>query len=179
MIDSQGGVLPCVTVEPRSDVLPGPRVTTSESDGAYHLPALPPGEYTVTFTLSGMRTESKKVRVLLAEAATADATLAVGGVSETVNVTAEAALIDRTSATISSGIPTEQISRVPVGTQYRDLIRLLPGVQVTPDAIRGPSAGSSGQDNTYKFDGVNVTMPLFGTLSAEPAAHDIAKVTVI
>src|SRR5690348_659739 len=122
--DAQGGVLPGVTVEARSDVLPGPRVTTTESDGVYHLPALPPGEYTVTFTLSGMRTESKKVRVLLAEAATADATLAVGGVSETVNVTAEAALIDRTSATISSGIPTEQISRVPVGTQYRDLIRL-------------------------------------------------------
>src|SRR5690349_18867424 len=86
VIDSQGGVLPGVTVEARSDVLPGPRVTTSESDGAYHLPALPPGEYTVTFTLSGMRTESRKVRVLLAEAATADATLAVGGVSETVNV---------------------------------------------------------------------------------------------
>jgi hypothetical protein len=179
VVDAQGGVLPGVTVEARSDVLPGPRVTTTESDGVYHLPALPPGEYTVTFTLSGMRSSSKKVRVLLAEAATADATLAIGGVTETVNVTAEAALIDRTSATISSGIPTEQISRVPVGTQYRDLIRLLPGVQVTPDAIRGPSAGSSGQDNTYKFDGVNVTMPLFGTLSAEPAAHDIAQVTVI
>ena len=43
--------------------------------------------------------------------------------------------------------------------------------------MRGPSAGGSGQDNVYKFDGVNVTLPLFGTLSADPSSHDIAQVT--
>ena len=59
---------------------------------------------------------------------------------------------------------------VPVGQEYRDLIKLIPGVQYTQDSTRGPSSGSSGQDNVYKFDGVNVTLPLFGTLSAEPAA---------
>ena len=52
-------------------------------------------------------------------------------------------------------------------------------MQYTQDSVRGPSSGSSGQDNVYKFDGVNVTLPLFGTLSAEPAAHDIAQVTVV
>jgi hypothetical protein len=31
----------------------------------------------------------------------------------------------------------------------------------------------------YQFDGVNVTLPLFGTLSAEPASHDIDQVTVV
>ncbi len=45
--------------------------------------------------------------------------------------------------------------------------------------MRGPSAGGSGQDNVYNFDGVNVTLPLFGTLSAEPSSHDIAQVTTI
>ena len=58
-------------------------------------------------------------------------------------------------------------------------VKLIPGVQYTQDAVRGPSAGGSGQDNVYKFDGVNVTLPLFGTLSAEPASHDIAQVTTI
>ena len=58
-------------------------------------------------------------------------------------------------------------------------IKLIPGVQYTQDATRGPSAGGSGQDNVYKFDGVNVTLPLFGTLSAEPASHDIAQVTTV
>ena len=45
--------------------------------------------------------------------------------------------------------------------------------------MRGPSAGGSGQDNVYNFDGVNVTLPLFGTLSADPSSHDIAQVTTI
>ena len=45
--------------------------------------------------------------------------------------------------------------------------------------MRGPSAGGSGQDNVYNFDGVNVTLPLFGTLASEPSSHDIAQVTTV
>jgi len=179
VIDSSGGVLPGVTVEARADVLPGPRVTTTDVGGVFQMPALPPGEYKLTYTLQGMQTVTKTVRVALADVAAADATLAVGGVSETVNVSAEVSLVDKTSAAITSAIPNDQISRVPVGTQYRDLLKLLPGVQYSQDQVRGPSAGSNGQDNTYKFDGVDVTLPQYGTLSAEPAAHDIAEVTVI
>ena len=67
----------------------------------------------------------------------------------------------------------------PSAQDYRDLQKLIPGVQYTQDQTRGPSAGGSGQDNVYQFDGVNVTLPLFGTLSAEPASHDIAQVTVV
>jgi hypothetical protein len=177
--DTGGGVLPGVTVEARSDVLPGPRVTVTGGDGTYQLPQLPPGDYAVTFTLSGMATATKKVRVQLSEITAADASMGVGGVTESVTVTGEVTLVDKTSASITSGISNNQITQVPVGQEYRDLIKLIPGVQYTQDSTRGPSSGSSGQDNVYKFDGVNVTLPLFGTLSAEPAAYDIAEVNVI
>ena len=52
-------------------------------------------------------------------------------------------------------------------------------MQVTQQQVRGPSAGASGQSNVYNFDGVNVTLPLFGTLSAEPASQDVAEFTVV
>jgi hypothetical protein len=177
--DNSGGVLPGVTVEARSDVLPGPRVTTTDGVGRYQLPQLPPGDYTVTFVLSGMQTATRKVRVQLSETTSADVTMGVGGLTETVTVTGDVSLVDKTSAQIVSSIPNEQISLVPVGQEYRDLIKLIPGVQYTQDSVRGPSSGSSGQDNVYKFDGVNVTLPLFGTLSAEPASYDIADVNVV
>jgi Carboxypeptidase regulatory-like domain len=177
--DTSGGVLPGTTVEARADVLPGPRVTNTDATGRYQLPQLPPGDYTVTFTLQGMQTATKKVRVQLAETTTADAAMGLGGVTESVTVTGEVSLVDKASASIVSGIPNEQISLVPVGQEYRDLIKLVPGIQYTQDATRGPSSGSSGQDNVYKFDGVNVTLPLFGTLSAEPASYDISQVTVV
>ena len=38
VVDNSGGVLPGVTVEASSDVLPTPRVTTTESNGQYRLP---------------------------------------------------------------------------------------------------------------------------------------------
>ena len=179
VVDAQSAVLPGVTVEARSPVLPGPRTTVTAGDGSYQLPALPPGRYTITFTLTGMQTVTRDVLVQLGETTASDVTLAVGGVAEAVTVTAESHMIDKTSAEITSGLSSDKINSLPVGTQYRDLINLIPGVQYTQDQVRGPSAGASGQDNVYNFDGVNVTVPLFGTLSAEPASYDIAQVTVV
>ncbi|MEO8078163.1 MAG: carboxypeptidase regulatory-like domain-containing protein, partial [Acidobacteriota bacterium] len=179
VMDTGGAVLPGVTVEARADVLPGPRVTVTQGNGEYRLPALPPGEYKLTFTLQGMQTVTRQAQVQLAQETAADATLGVGGVTESITVTAATSLVERDSATLKSGVSNEQIMALPVGQEYRDLVRLIPGVQVTADTVRGPSAGGSGQDNVYQFDGVNVTLPLFGTLSAEPASHDIDQVTVI
>jgi Carboxypeptidase regulatory-like domain len=175
---TDGSVLPGVTVEARSDVLPGPRVTVSGANGEYRLPALPPGAYTVKFTLAGMQNVTRKALVQLSQDTVADASLGVG-IEETVTVTAEASLIDKESAAIATGLSDNLIHGLPVGQDYRDLQKLIPGVQYTQDQTRGPSAGGSGQDNVYQFDGVNVTLPLFGTLSAEPASHDIAQVTIV
>ena len=177
--DSSNAVLPGVTVEARSDVMPKPRVVVSASDGSYQLPALTPGNYTVTYTLQGMQTVTKTVNVALGQNTAVDVTLGVSGVSQSVNVTARATLVDKTSSAITSSISSTDMAALPVGTQYRDVIKLLPGVAYTENQTIGPNAGSSGQDNVYKFDGVNVTLPLFGTLSAEPAAYDIAEVNVV
>jgi hypothetical protein len=179
VVDTGGAVLPGATVEARSDVLPAPRVTVSEANGDYRLPALPPGTYTVTFTLSGMQTVTRQAQVQLGQDTSLTATLGVQGLAETITVTATTSLVERDSATIKSGVSSEQIMALPVGQEYRDLVKLIPGVQVTQDQTRGPSAGGSGQDNIYQFDGVNVTLPLFGTLSAEPSSHDIAQITTI
>jgi hypothetical protein len=179
VMDSSGAVLPGVTVEAKSNVLPTPRTTVSGSDGIYVMPLLPPGHYTITFTLSGFQTVSREADVQLEQVTSVDTKLAVQGVSEAVTVTAQTTYADKTSAAITSGLNSSEMERLPVGTQYRDLINLIPGVMYTQDAVRGPSAGASGQDNVYNFDGVNVTLPLFGTLSAEPSSLDIAEFTVV
>lgn len=179
VVDSTGGVLPGVTVEAKGDVLPTPRVSVTDDQGDYTLPALPPGNYTVTFTLGGMQTVTRQARVQLQQTTVADVTLSIAGATEVVQVTADVSLLDKDSAQIKNGLSSDTIKSLPVAQEYRDLLKLIPGVQVTQDTIRGPSAGGSGQDNVYNFDGVNVTMPLFGTLSAEPAAYDIDQVTIV
>jgi hypothetical protein len=177
--DTAGAMLPGVTIQATSDVLPRPRETVSSAAGEYRLPALPPGSYTLTFTLSGMQQVTRKAQVLLGQETRADVALGVAGITEAVTVTAEVSLVDKDSATLKSSIASQEITGLPVGQEYRDLQKLIPGVQYTQDTVRGPSAGGSGQDNVYQFDGVNVNLPLFGTLSAEPASHDIAEVTIV
>ncbi|HYM26499.1 MAG TPA: carboxypeptidase regulatory-like domain-containing protein, partial [Vicinamibacterales bacterium] len=177
--DTSGAALPGVTVEARSPVLPGPRVTVTAGDGTYQLPALPPGTYTVTYTLQGMQTVTRQVAVSLNQVTSADASLGVGGVAETVTVVATTTYADRTSAALTNGLTSAELDKLPTGTQYRDLVNDIPGVQYTQQTVRGPSAGASGQSNVYNFDGVNVTLPLFGTLSAEPASQDISEFTVV
>jgi hypothetical protein len=133
----------------------------------------------VTFTLSGMQTATKKVaRAARREIDRVDARWASAASPRAVTVTGEA----RSS--------TRRRRRSPAASERADHARAGrpgiprpdqadPGRAVHAGPTRGPSSGSSGQDNVYKFDGVNVTLPLFGTLSAEPASHDIAQVTVI
>lgn len=179
VVASDGSALPGVTVEAMGEVLPAGRVVVTGATGDYRMAALPPGAYTVKFTLSGMSAVTRTAQVQLGQDTVVNATLSVQGVTETVTVTASANYVDPSTATIKSGVSARQIAALPVGQEYRDLIKLIPGVQFTADQVRGPSAGGSGQDNVYQFDGVNVTLPLFGTLSAEPSSHDIAQVTTI
>lgn len=178
VITSDGQGLPGVTVEARSNILPQARISATMGNGNYNLPALAPGTYTVTFTLAGMRTVTRNVQVLLDQSATVNVEMAVESVSETITVTADSPLIDPTSTAIKSAVNQDMIQQVPTGQDYRDLLKLAPAVQYSEDIIRGPSSGGSGQDNVYQFDGVNISLPLYGTLSAEPSSHDIQQVAI-
>jgi hypothetical protein len=175
---TDGAALPGVTVEASSNVLPQPRVTITGASGEYRLPQLQPGNYTITYNLAGLQSVTRRVSVLLDQNQVIDVALGMAGVEETITVTAENTLVDRESAAIGSGLGNEQIQALPVAQEYRDLQKLIPGVQISQETVRGPSGGGSGQDNVYLFDGVNVTMPLFGVQVAEPATHDIAQFSV-
>jgi hypothetical protein len=176
---TDGEGLPGVAIAATSSVLPQTRQAVSGADGGYQLPLLPPGTYEVSFALEGMATVKKSVRVNLQQTATVDASLSIDAVAEEIVVVGTSSLVNTSSAELQASVTQETIEALPVGQDYRDLVKLIPGVQYTEDNVRGPSAGGSGQDNTYLFDGVNVTLPLFGTLSAEPSSHDIDQIAVV
>ena len=145
-------------------MLPGPRDDRHRRERRVSPAGTAAGQLHRQFTLAGMQTVTRNAQVQLSQDTVADATLGVGGRLGERDRHRPAALVDKESAAITSGISNEQIQRLPVGQEYRDLIKLIPGVQVHAGHHRGPSAGGSGQDNVYLFDGVNVTLPLFGTL---------------
>ncbi len=173
---NDGSALSGVTVEATSPVLPGIRTATSSANGRYQLPLLPPGQYVLTFRNSDGRVIERSTAVLLQQRIKVD--VAFEGSDEIV-VTGQRMYVDTGHAALKNTLGADIIEGIPVGQEYRDIQKLIPGVQYTEDTVRGPSAGGNGQDNVYQFDGVDVSLPLFGTLSAGPSTHDIAQVSII
>ena len=167
-----------IRVVAESDTMPRPRATVTDADGRYSLPQLLPGSYRVTFEAPGGARHTLTATVLLDQATVLSLELdapPTDGVEQLIVVGKRVAR--RGQASIANAIGGEVVGSVPLGPDYRDLVRLAPGVQVTQDRVRGPSAGGSGQDNVYRFDGVDVSLPMFGTLSAEPSSHDIDQLS--
>jgi hypothetical protein len=93
------------------------KLTTSES-GAYSLPNLEPVVYRVRAEATGFRpTVVEGVKVDTASAATVNVTLEVGAATETVNVTAEAALINAESGAQSETLTQRMIQDLPVANR--------------------------------------------------------------
>jgi hypothetical protein len=176
-----GSAIADVSVRATSNVLPGSRTSTTSENGDYKLSLLPPGTYTLTFTLADGTQRVRETEAILQQRVTVDVVVdpADEGALEEVIVVGTATIWESSGSSINDAVSSEVFSAVPVGQEYRDLIKLIPGVQYTQDTIRGPSAGGNGQDNTYQFDGVDVSLPLFGTLSAEPSTHDIDQVSIV
>src|SRR5262249_44241676 len=97
--DASGAVLPGVTVEAASPVLiEKTRTAVSDGSGNYRIENLRPGNYTVSFTLTGFSTVKRdNIEVSGSASTTTDAVLRVGAVAETITVTGETPLVDISS----------------------------------------------------------------------------------
>ena len=167
-----------IAVMAASDVMPRARTTRTDAEGRYSLPHLLPGNYRVSFETPDGAERTVTANVMLNQTTVVEVELEPSSTPEIEELVVVAQRIGlRGRAALANGIDGDAVRSVPSERDYRDLVNLAPGVQYTQDAIRGPSAGGSGQDNTYRFDGVDVSLPMFGTLSAEPSSHDIDQVT--
>jgi hypothetical protein len=113
-VDSTGAKVPGaqVTAEEASTHFKTTAVTNGS--GTYSFPALNPGTYTVTMTAPSFKTETRTNVVLTAgQVAEADFTLTAGAANETVQVTAENALLDTGSANIATTLSTKEVTDLP------------------------------------------------------------------
>ena len=128
--DSSGAVLPGVTVEVASPALiEKTRSTVTDGAGLYQIIQLPPGAYTVTFSLSGFSTYKRDGLDLSGNfVATINADMKVGAVAETITVTGETPLVDVQSAAVQKVVTKEVIDAIPTGRLGINLAALQPGI---------------------------------------------------
>jgi len=167
-----------VVVTASSANMPKPRSVVTNADGSYNLPALIPGTYELTFASADGTTRKMSVEVFLDQSTKVNLVLApVDKNIEVITVTGSS-IVREGNSSLTNSIGADVVEGVPTGTNYRDLMKLIPGVQYSENSVLGPSAGGSGRDNKYGFDGVDVSLPMFGTLASEPSTHDVQSVTV-
>jgi hypothetical protein len=165
--DAQGLAVPGATVTLTG--AQGARTFVTDADGNFSAPFLTPGTYTVRAELQGFKaTETRNVNVSLGQTTTVNLSMEVGGLTETVEVTGAASIVDTRSTTTGAILSSDMLSRVPVGRRVTDTLYLAPGVSSSGSAGRAnPSiSGSSGLDNQYVIDGVNVTNTGYGAIGS-------------
>ena len=128
--DTSGAILPGVTVEAASPVLiEKVRSAVSDSSGRYQIIDLRPGEYTVTFSLSGFATvRSERVQLTGTATTTLNADLKVGALQETITVTGESPAVDLQSTTRQVVMDQEIVSAIPSSRTPFAVGVLIPGV---------------------------------------------------
>jgi len=165
IVDAQGLAIPGVTVTVTGPQ--GSKSVVTDADGRFTIPFLTPGPYTLRAELVGFTPiERPNIQVRLGQTSDLPMTMQVAGVAETVQVTATSPTVDTTTTSIGTNLDSETLSRLPVGRRFSDTLYLAPGVSSsgTAGAANPSVSGSSGLENEYVVDGVNITNGGYGAL---------------
>lgn len=129
--DASGAVLPGVSVEVASPALiEKVRSAVTDGTGLYRIVNLPPGIYSVTFTLQGFNTvRREQVEVSPSFTATIDADMRVGNIQETVTVTGESPIVDVQSAAQTRSVDATQFKELPSSGSWIQMAALIPAVR--------------------------------------------------
>ena len=138
-----------------------------------------PGFYEVTATLSGFQSSRvENIQLQLGKILKVDFALKVGGVTESVQVTAESPVIDvkQNAATVS--IEAALIDRIPRGRDFTSVITTAPGTNDENKAGGLQVDGASGSENRFVIDGLDTTSLRTGTSQKELLVDFVSEVQV-
>jgi hypothetical protein len=160
VVDQQNGAIPGVTVTVTSKDNGRVRTDVTGGEGEYAVTNLEPGAYTVLIELSGFQSKKRDVVLAVGQIETVDTQLAVAGVAESVTVSADAVVLDLSSAKIGVNVSPEEVQNLPVnGRNFANLMTLATGA--TSDGNGGWASvrfnGKSNQQNYLNYDGVDGT----------------------
>src|SRR5690242_1265517 len=169
--DSQGGAVVGAKVSAKNGATGVTTESTTNASGAFSIVNLIPADYDVSVSAAGFRTAVSKVTLTVGAQQALNVSLTVGDVSQTVEVTGAAPVIETENATLSGNVQSAQIVELPLnGRDWASLATLEPGVaSVRPhEAVDAPGGSTRGlgvqmtvngarpQQNVYRLNGVIV-----------------------
>ncbi len=131
VLDASGAAVPNASVTVTQTLTNFTRTFTTKADGTYREEFLPVGPYKVVVSAPGFKTlEQSGVTLSVMENAQLNLSLNAGGGGETVNVTADAPLVNLGNSTLGNTVDNVEIDNLPlINRQVTQLLNLVPGVQ--------------------------------------------------
>jgi len=159
--DPSGRLLPQTRVTAVETATGLQRETVSSSTGAYDIPELPVGTYTIKFEHKGFKSFTfLDVEEVIGRTRTLDVTLHVSGKDEHLEVPASSALMDRNNSAVTGYIEREQADELPLnGRNWASLTAFVPGAIDTGGSNQRSIrfAGRGLDDSNWTYDGVDST----------------------
>src|SRR5215813_8176652 len=193
VVDQSGAAVKGATVTVK-DVDRGTSLNTeSNEDGAFNLPRVPVGTYDITITASGFQSaRHAKVKLILNQTARLEFQMKVGQTSETVEVTAEAPVLETDTSLLGSLIDSTAAVELPLSTHNTNQLTLIasPGV-VTPNLFGFQAAqntfgtgrpyvnGAREQENNFVLDGMDNNQPDNNDVGFVPSPEAVQEFNLI
>jgi len=192
--DASGAAVPSAVLTLTNVSTNAARTTASTETGDYTFPSVPPGTYNLRTEHPGFKSSSTNaIEVQVQQTVRLDFVLQVGQITESVQVSAAADLLQAENGTVGTVVDNKGITELPLnGRQYLNLVALSPNVNTL-----APSAGQAGSrqggdranqsisaagqrimyDN-FTLDGVNNTDPNFNTYVVLPSIDALQEFKV-
>src|SRR3982750_2404271 len=148
--DASGGVMPGVTVTIASTSMQGVRTAVTNEEGSYRFPAIPPGDYKLTYELAGFSTVVREgIRVGLGFTATVNAELKVASLTESVTVSGQSPVVDVATTKTSTNFDAQQLAALPNARDFWSILAAAPAIQMQRIDVGGSAAGTQTGYSTY------------------------------
>ena len=150
----------------------------TDERGEYHLLGLPAGEYVLTVGQPGFRPYRQSgIMLRIADHATLDVQLQIGQQAESIDVRAEAPLLQTATSEVSHNIDRTKVETLPLdGRNFVSLVTLSPGVALPGGGSVLPRInGSRPRTNEYLYEGISVLQPEPGQVAFFPIVDGIEE----
>jgi hypothetical protein len=188
--DQSGAAVPGASVSARNAATNVVYTAVSNGAGNYTITNIPVGSYVVKSELSGFKTATTRALSIEAQqTARIDFKMAVGAIEDSVEVTAEVAVLQTESATVGEVISGSTVQSLPLnGRNTGQLALLLPGA-LTPSPRGFNNIGSINmnrpfvngnreQTNNFTVDGFDANETIDNRVSYQPSPDAIAQISV-
>ena len=138
--DSTKAVLPGVTVSLSGPALMTERTALTDGEGNYRFPAVPVGDHTLTFELTGFRTLVREaVHVAIGFTATVNAEMSPGAIVDSIRVSGSP-VVDLSSTAVTTHFDSEKLASQPGARDIFAILANTPGVALSKMDVGGNSA---------------------------------------